>query len=173
MIPQPIPAIPPVSSKRPMPSNDGSIRSLGLRRVRGFTLIEIMAVVVIMGMLMATLAVGINAQVESARRKNARVMIVRIEQALDFYKLDNRRYPTTDQGLISLVEQPSAPPVPKDYNPAGYIKREALEDPWGAPFEYRSPGDHNPYAVDIWSIGPDGAEGGDDIQNWDSGEAGN
>lgn len=138
------------------------------RRRRGFTLIEIMAVVVIMGMLMATLAVGIAGQLDNAQKKNARAQITRIEQALEFYKLDNRRFPTTDQGLDALIEKPTAPPVPKDYNPAGYIKRDALEDPWGQPFEYRVPGENNPYTFDIWSLGPDGVEGGDDIQNWES-----
>ena len=136
----------------------------------GFTLIEIMAVVVIMGMLMATLAVGIAGQLDNAQRKNAKAQIIRIEQALEFYKLDNRRFPTTDQGLDALINEPSAPPAPRDYNPAGYIKKDAIEDPWGAAFEYRIPGEQNLYTFDIWSLGPDGVEGGDDIQNWDSGE---
>jgi general secretion pathway protein G len=155
---------------RPTPESQPETRLA--RRRRGFTLIEIMAVVVIMGMLMATLAVGIAGQLRNAERKNAKAQITRIEQALEFYRLDNRRFPTTDQGLEALVSKPSAPPVPLDYNPAGYIKRDALVDPWGQPFQYRVPGDHNPYTFDIWSLGPDGVEGGDDIQNWeDSGDA--
>ncbi len=141
------------------------------RQAAGFTLIEIMAVVVIMGMLMGVLAVGIAGQLEQAEKKTARGQITRIEQALEFYRLDNRRFPTDDQGLEALVSKPSAPPVPKDYNPAGYIKPEALEDPWGQPFQYRMPGQHNPYTFDIWSLGPDGVEGGDDIQNWAGGES--
>jgi general secretion pathway protein G len=136
------------------------------RRRHGFTLIEIMAVVVIMGMLMATLAIGITGQIDKARMNNAKTQITRIEQALEFYKLDNKRFPTADQGLEALVRKPSSPPVPKDYNPAGYIKPEALIDPWDEPFQYRIPGMHNPYTFDLWSFGPDGVEGEDDIQNW-------
>jgi len=140
------------------------------RRQRGFTLIEIMAVVVIMGMLMATLAVGISSQLDKASISNARIQITRIEQALEFYKLDNRRFPTADQGLDALKTKPSSPPVPKSYNPAGYMKGEQLVDPWDAPFNYRIPGQHNTYSFDLWSLGPDGVEGGDDIGNWETSE---
>ncbi|MEM9174212.1 MAG: type II secretion system major pseudopilin GspG [Myxococcota bacterium] len=139
------------------------------KRDQGFTLIEIMAVVVIMGMLMATLAVGIAGQLDRARITNAKGQISRIDQALEFYKLDNKRFPNSDQGLDALVNKPSAAPVPKNYDPAGYIKPEALMDPWDEPFQYRQPGEHNPYTYDIWSFGPDGVEGGeDDITNWAS-----
>ena len=137
------------------------------RRRDGFTLIEIMAVVVIMGMLMATLAVGIAGQIDKANITNAKGQISRIDQALQFYKLDNKRFPNSDQGLDALVSKPSAAPVPKNYDPAGYIKPDALMDPWDEPFQYRQPGEHNPYTYDIWSYGPDGVEGGeDDITNW-------
>ena len=83
---------------------------IGSPRRAGFTLIEIMAVVVIMGMLMTVLAVGITGRVDAARMSTARAQISRIEQALDFYQLDNARYPTSDQGLNALVRLPSAPP---------------------------------------------------------------
>lgn len=136
------------------------------RRAAGFTLIEIMAVVVIMGMLMGVLAVGITSQLDKARVQTTRGQITRIEQSLEFYQLDNARYPNADQGLDALINKPSATPVPRNYNPAGYIKVDALRDPWGQPFEYRIPGTHNPHSFDIWSIGPDGVEGGDDIGNW-------
>ena len=139
------------------------------RRRRGFTLIEIMAVVVIMGMLMATLAVGIAGQLSKAEISNAKAQITRLEQSLEFYRLDNRRFPTTDQGLEALISQPTSPPIPKHYSPAGYLdSRQMLEDPWGEPFQYLMPGEKNPYTFDIWSYGPDGVEGGDDIQNWDA-----
>ena len=145
------------SSRTPRPSP----------RSAGFTLIEIMAVVVIMGMLMATLAVGIASQLDRARMQNAKAQILRIEQALEFYQLDNARFPTADQGLAALVTRPTTPPEPRSYNPAGYIKSDALIDPWNQPFQYRIPGEHNPQTFDLWSIGPDGVESGDDITNWD------
>jgi general secretion pathway protein G len=145
--------------------------TLRLRR-SGFTLIEIMAVVVIMGLLMTVLAVGITGRVDSARMSAAQAQISRIEQALDFYQLDNARYPSADQGLAALVDKPSSPPVPKAYTPGGYIKRDALLDPWSEPFQYQIPGTRNPHAFDLWSTGPDGQEGNDDITNWsDDGES--
>ena len=135
-------------------------------RRAGFTLIEIMAVVVIMGMLMATLAVGISGQIDKARVSTTRTKIVRIEQALEFYQMDNARFPTSDQGLDALANKPSSPPVPRSFTPGGYIKTDGLTDPWGQPFQYRIPGSNNPHSFDLWSLGPDGVEGGDDIANW-------
>ena len=137
----------------------------GAARRAGFTLIEIMAVVVIMGMLMTVLAVGISGQLDKARMSTARAQISRIEQALDFYQLDNARYPTSDQGLDALVNRPTAPPEPKFYTPGGYMKTDQLLDPWGERFQYRIPGSQNPHAFDLWSTGPDGQEGTDDITN--------
>jgi general secretion pathway protein G len=140
-------------------------------RRAGFTLIEIMAVVVIMGMLMTVLAVGVNGQIQKARIASAGAQINRLEQALDFYQLDNARYPTADQGLSALTQEPSTPPVPKNFTPGGYLKNsEQMIDPWGEPFQYRIPGTQNPHAFDLWSLGPDGLEGTDDIRNWSSGE---
>lgn len=141
------------------------------RHDAGFTLIEIMAVVMIMGLLMGMLAYGINGQVQSARIQAAKGQIVRIEQALEFYQLDNARFPNMDQGLQALVTRPTTPPEPRAYNPAGYIKAEALKDPWGEPYGYRIPGDHNPHSFDVWSLGPDGLEGNDDITNWEVAES--
>ena len=135
-------------------------------RHAGFTLIEIMAVVVIMGMLMATLAVGIAGQIDKARVSTTKAKITRVEQALEFYQMDNARFPTSDQGLAALVSKPSSPPVPRAYTPGGYLKDEGLLDPWGQPFQYRIPGTNNPHSFDLWSLGPDGVEGGDDIANW-------
>jgi len=139
-------------------------------RNSGFTLIEIMAVVVIMGMLMATLAVGISGQIDKARISTAKTKIVRIEQALEFYQMDNARFPTADQGLEALVTKSSTPPVPRAFTPGGYIKPDGLEDPWGQKFQYRIPGTNNPHSFDLWSLGPDGVEGSDDIANWTSQE---
>lgn len=135
-------------------------------RNAGFTLIEIMAVVVIMGMLMATLAVGISGQIDKARISTTRTKIIRIEQALEFYQMDNARFPTVDQGLEALATKSSSPPVPRSFTPGGYIKTDGLEDPWGQLFQYQIPGRQNPHSFDLWSLGPDGVEGGDDIANW-------
>ena len=146
-----------------------SPRTTGSRRA-GFTLIEIMAVVVIMGMLMAALAVGITGQIDWARVSTTKAKITRLEQALEFYQMDNARFPTADQGLEALVTKPTSPPVPRAYAPGGYVKQEALEDPWGQKFQYRIPGTNNPHSFDIWSLGPDGVEGGDDIANWTTSE---
>lgn len=139
------------------------------KRLRqGFTLIEIMAVVVIMGMLMATLTVVVAGRIESAEIQTARNQIVRLEQALEFYRLDNARFPTTEQGLDALASRPASPPEPRNYQPGGYIRnQDNLNDPWGEPFRYRIPGERNPHSFDIWSVGPDGQEGSeDDITNW-------
>jgi general secretion pathway protein G len=149
---------------------DRSPRASRSRRA-GFTLIEIMAVVVIMGMLMAALAVGITGQIEKARVSTTRAKITRLEQALEFYQMDNARFPTTDQGLEALVTKPTSPPIPRAYTPGGYVKSaEALEDSWGQKFQYRIPGTKNPHSFDLWSLGPDGVEGGDDIANWSTSE---
>jgi len=149
----------------PLEATPDSIATIR-RRNAGFTLIEIMAVVVIMGMLMATLAVGISGQIDKARIATTRSKIVRIEQALEFYQMDNARFPTADQGLDALAHKSSSPPVPRAFTPGGYIKSDGLEDPWGQPFQYRIPGSNNPHSFDLWSFGPDGVEGGDDIANW-------
>jgi general secretion pathway protein G len=138
------------------------------RRQAGFTLIEIMAVVVIMGMLMATLAVGISGQIDKARVSTTKTKITRLEQALEFYQMDNARFPTSDQGLRALVEKPTSAPVPRAYTPGGYIREDGLEDPWGQPFQYRIPGSKNPHSFDLWSLGPDQVESDDDITNWQS-----
>lgn len=153
-------------------SNLSSPREVGLApRHAGFTLIEIMAVVVIMGMLMTVLAVGVNGRIQVARKASTQAQISRIEQALDFYQLDNARYPTADQGLEALIQESTAPPVPKNFTPGGYLKRDQLKDIWGAPFQYQIPGTRNPHAFDLWSLGPDGQEGTDDITNWSSNES--
>lgn len=146
-----------------------SARAPAPRRA-GFTLIEIMAVVVIMGMLMTVLAVGVTGQLNRARIGAAQTQISRIEQSLEFYQLDNARFPTADQGLEGLVEKPSSPPLPKYFAPGGYMKRDALTDPWGEPYHYQIPGTRNPHAFDIWSTGPDLQDESDDITNWSNDE---
>ncbi len=134
----------------------------------GFTLIEIMAVVLIMGMLMTLVGVSVFQQVDKARVVTAKAKISQLENALEFYRMDNSRYPTTEQGLNALVEEPSGA---RSYPPGGYLKkRDALLDPWQEPFRYESPGQHNSRTFDLWSLGADSAAGGadldTDIGNW-------
>ena len=142
-----------------------------LLRKRGFTLIEIMAVVIIMGLLMSLVGITVFAQVDKARVTTARAKMLQIESALEFYRLDNSRYPSTEQGLEALVIKPATPPEPRHYPPAGYLKQlEGLNDPWDERYQYESPGQHNPHTFDIWSFGADRSPGGidtdADIGNW-------
>jgi general secretion pathway protein G len=143
------------------------------RRRDGFTLIEIMAVVLIMGLLMAVVGVNIKAQIDKAKLSTAKAQITQLESALEFYRMDNSRYPNSSQGLEALVSKPSGTPEPRNYPPGGYLKKkDALLDPWSEPFNYESPGSHNPHSFDLWSNGADaqtgGIDGDADIGNWDS-----
>jgi general secretion pathway protein G len=142
------------------------------RRTEGFTLIEIMAVVLIMGLLMTVVGVNIKGQIDKARVKTTQAQITQLESALEFYRMDNGRYPNTSQGLDALVSKPSGTPEPRAYPPGGYLKkRDALLDPWGEQFQYENPGARNAHSFDLWSMGGDGANGGEgldsDIGNWD------
>jgi general secretion pathway protein G len=141
------------------------------RRKRGFTLIEIMAVVVIMGLLMGIVGTAVFSQIDKARVNTTRAQIDQLEAALTFYQMDNGRFPTTDQGLQALVEQPTSAPEPRNYNPAGYLrKKQVPRDGWGNPYQYAMPGGNNPEGFDIWSLGADGQPGGTgtdaDLGNW-------
>lgn len=135
----------------------------------GFTLIEIMVVVVIISVLIGLVAPNILGRVDEARVTAAQTDIATIEQSLEMYKLDNHTFPTTDQGLQALVERPTISPEPKKWNPEGYLKKGALpKDPWGGDYQYISPGATG--AFDLYSLGADGREGGEgydaDIGNW-------
>jgi general secretion pathway protein G len=139
-----------------------------MRDQRGFTLLEIMVVIVILGVLASLIVPNLMGNKEKADRQKATSDIVALENALDMYKLDNHHYPTTNQGLTSLVKAPTLPPVPANYNPQGYIKR-LPSDPWGNQYIMVNPGVHGPF--DLLSAGPDGQAGtGDDITNWVPGE---
>jgi general secretion pathway protein G len=143
---------------------------------RGFTLIEIMAVVLIMGLLAGIVGTVVVNQIDTARSKTAEAQIKQLESALTFYQMDNGRFPTSEQGLRSLVEKPSGSPEPRNYRPGGYLQGGAVpDDPWGVPYQYAAPGTHNPHSFDIWTLGSDaqpGGEGADrDVGNW-RGEAG-
>lgn len=126
---------------------------------RGFTLIEIMVVVVIIGILIGLIAPNILGRVDQAKVTAAKADIATLEQALDMYKLDNQTYPSTDQGLKALVQKPTGSPVPRKWNPAGYLKKGLPVDPWGNPYQYISPGANGPY--DLYSFGADGRAGGE------------
>jgi len=137
----------------------------------GFTLIEIMAVVVIIGLLAGLVGVNVRNSIMKARVKTTRTQINSIENALELYRMDHARYPTTEQGLEALVRAPSSQPVPRDYPPGGYMKGDKMPtDPWGTPYGYENPGQHNSNSFDLWSLGgdsqPGGAEINSDIGNW-------
>lgn len=133
---------------------------------RGFTLIELMVVIVILGVLASLVVPNLMGNKDRADRQKAVSDIVALENALDMYKLDNHRYPTTDQGLDALVVAPTLAPLAENYNPEGYIRRLPA-DPWGNEYVLISPGEHS--AIDISSTGPDGEIGtADDINNWDN-----
>lgn len=137
-----------------------------LKKQRGFTLMELMVVIVILGVLASLVVPNLMGNKDRADRQKAVSDIVALENALDMYKLDNHIYPTTEQNLKALVEAPTLPPLAKNYNPEGYIRRLPL-DPWGNEYVLISPGDHG--AIDIISAGPDGEIGtADDINNWDN-----
>lgn len=143
----------------------------------GFTLIEIMAVVLIIGLLGGIVGAVVFSQVDKARVNTARTQIKQLESALEFYRLDNARYPSTEQGLRALVQKPSGDPQPRNYRPEGYLQGgQVPADPWGEEYQYRSPGEHNTYSFDLWSFGADGKPGGtdndSDVGNWASEEAG-
>ncbi|EPW3925520.1 type II secretion system major pseudopilin GspG [Enterobacter sichuanensis] len=133
---------------------------------RGFTLMELMVVIVILGVLASLVVPNLMGNKDRADRQKAVSDIVALENALDMYKLDNHRYPTTDQGLDALVVAPTLAPLAVNYNPEGYIRRLPA-DPWGNEYVLISPGEHG--AIDISSTGPDGEIGtADDINNWDN-----
>lgn len=131
---------------------------------RGFTLIEVMVVVVILGILAAFIIPKLMDRPDAARVAKAKSDIGAIESALNLYRLDNHRYPTTDEGLEALVHKPENAPAWKE---GGYLDRLPV-DPWGKPYQYLNPGVHG--TIDIFSYGADGAEGGAgtnaDIGNW-------
>lgn len=128
-----------------------------LKRQSGFTLIEIMVVVVILSILGALIIPNVINKPDEARVAKAKSDIRAIATALEFYRLDNSTYPSTDQGLAALVTQPSGYPEAKKWNPEGYLPKLPV-DPWGNPYVYMSDG---PAKFDIYSYGADGKEGGD------------
>ena len=136
-------------------------------RSQGFTLIEIMVVVVIIAILAAMVVPKVMSRPDEARVVAAKQDIAALMQALKLYRLDNKRYPTTEQGLQALVVRPTMAPVPDNWKGGGYVEK-LPGDPWGQPYQYLNPGLHG--EIDVFSLGADGAPGGEgfdaDIGNW-------
>ena len=141
-----------------------------LRRLRqaGFTLIELMVVLVIIGVLAALIVPNVLDRADDARTTAARTDVNNLMQALKLYRLDNGFYPSTDQGLMALVQRPTTNPVPPNWKQGGYLER-LPRDPWGSDYQYLAPGVHG--EIDVFSLGADRARGGEgggaDIGNWD------
>ncbi len=131
----------------------------------GFTLIELLVVIIILGLLSALVAPKFFNKIDKAKLKTAKTQIELLGTALDDFRLDNGRYPTTEEGLQALREKPEG----LDNWDGPYLPKPVPKDPWGHPYQYKSPGDHGPY--DLYSYGADGAEGGEkenrDIVSWE------
>ncbi|MBL8329609.1 MAG: type II secretion system major pseudopilin GspG [Rubrivivax sp.] len=135
------------------------------RRSRGFTLIEILVVLVIIGVLAALIAPNVLDRAGEAKVTAARTDVNNLVQALKLYKLDNQRFPSSDQGLEALVRKPASGSVPGNWKP--YLDK-LPKDPWGAPYQYANPGLHG--EIDVFSFGADGKAGGEgndaDVGSW-------
>jgi general secretion pathway protein G len=134
---------------------------------RGFTLLEVMVVVVILGILAALVVPKIISRPDEARVIAAKQDIASVMQALKLYRLDNQRYPTTEQGLQALVARPVSAPIAPNWKSGGYLER-LPKDPWGGPYQYLNPGVRG--EIDLYSLGADGVPGGEgndaDIGSW-------
>ncbi len=140
---------------------------IAVRAQRGFTLLEVMVVVVILGILAALVVPKIISRPDEARIIAAKQDIASLMQALKLYRLDNQRYPTTEQGLQALLIKPTTLPIPPNWKPGGYLER-LPKDPWGNPYQYLYPGVHG--EIDVFSFGADGSPGGEgndaDLGSW-------
>ncbi len=138
------------------------------RAARGFTLLEIIIVVVIIGLLASFVVQNLAGEVDRARLTKAQADVRTLEAALNLYKLDSFQYPTTEQGLLALVERPTMPPEPRNWRTGGYVT-SLPKDPWGNPYQYLNPGRRGGF--DVFSLGADGKLGGEgedaEIGNWD------
>ena len=144
-----------------------------IKTTHGFTLIELMVVIVILGILVSFIAPRLMGRPDEAKQVKARIQMESIETAIKLYKLDNGMYPTTEQGLQALVEQPQTGTLPKKWRKGGYLEKGKVpKDPWGNEFIYLSPGAHGDY--DIIAYGADGVPGGEefdkDINSWETEE---
>ena len=124
----------------------------------GFSLIEIMVVLVIIGVIVAGVGGKFLGKADESRVKQVKVDFKTIEKALKLYKLDNYKFPNSEQGLEALIERPSVEPIPKQWQDGGYLDKLPL-DPWGNPYVYIAPGENGPF--DLYSLGADGRSGGE------------
>ena len=129
---------------------------------RAFTLIELLLVLVILAVLAAVVVPKFTRRSEEAKIAAAKADIAGFGVALDAYEIDNSRFPSSEEGLAALSQAPGSATAWK----GPYIKRAVSNDPWGNPYNYRAPGQHNQTGYDLYSFGPDGREGNDDIDNW-------
>jgi len=144
-----------------------------MKQQRGFSLIEILVVLVIMGLLISVVAPNVINQADDARVKKVYADFANIETALKLYRLDNFIYPTSEQGLEALVEPSGLDPIPRNFKQGGYLER-LPRDPWGSPYQYLSPGENGEF--DLYTLGADGLSGGEgqaaDLGNWDEDDNG-
>ncbi len=140
-----------------------------MRAKAGFTLVEILVVIIVIAVLATLVAPNVFRHVGRARDTTARAQVELLAAALEAYRLDNDAYPTTEQGLAALRAAPASEPRPRDWR-GPYLRREVPADPWGRPYLYRSPGTANPETYDLLSLGRDGQEGGEgedaDVTSW-------
>ncbi|ADV26796.1 general secretion pathway protein G [Pseudoxanthomonas suwonensis 11-1] len=157
MTPMPLPSRPPARLRAPART----------AAAHGFTLIELMVVIVIIGLLATVVVINVMPSQDRAMAEKARADVALLEQALEAYRLDNLVYPRNEQGLQALLQAPAGLQRPERYRKGGYIRRLPA-DPWGNPYQYRIPGRRG--AFDVYSLGADGVEGGEaegaDIGNW-------
>lgn len=137
------------------------------RAEAGFTLVEVMVVIVIIGLLATVVMINVLPSQDRAMKEKARADVAVLEQAVETFRLENLSFPTSEQGLQALVSPPPGLSRPDRYREGGYVRR-LPQDPWGNPYQYRYPGEHGRF--DVWSFGADGRQGGEgddaDIGNW-------
>lgn len=139
-----------------------------VRNIRGFTLLEVMVVIVILGILASMVVPNLMGSQERANMQKAVSDINALETSLSMYKMDNYKYPSTEQGLEALVTETDIEPIPRRFPEGGYVKR-LPNDPWGNEYQLLNPGEHG--NMDVFSMGPDGEPGtDDDIGNWNLGD---
>jgi general secretion pathway protein G len=134
--------------------------TVNVRQRSGFTLLELVVVIIVLGLLAGIVAPQIINRLSEAKCTTARTQIELLSVALDGYRLDNGSYPTTEQGLAALREKPARAPVPGNWR-GPYLRKAVPLDPWGRAYLYRAPGEKNPGAFDLESLGRDGKAGGE------------